>query len=211
MFHGYVKLLELATNLFTMYRWNNMPTLVRTNEAENAFVSAQYCLLMSEMSALHGLKLDKNKLFQRLVLKELPKCLLSDISVDTKILIKSLSPEKWTAVFSKTVEEVVQYFPSKRRGEFFVSMVDTKDSSIEGRIIQTGDLLSAMLEAEIHGRYFPDFFARPLKDLEKRLENFKEFQPYSIIANSDWIKRYSDALVVLLRAVRWNRLNRNVP
>lgn len=211
MFHGYVKLLELATNLFTMYRWNNMPTLVRTNEAENAFVSAQYCLLMSEMSALHGLKLDKNKLFQRLVLKELPKCLLSDISVDTKILIKSLSPEKWTAVFSKTVEEVVQYFPSKRRGEFFVSMVDTKDSSIEGRIIQTGDLLSAMLEAEIHGRYFPDFFARPLKDLEKRLENFKEFQPYSLIANSDWIKRYSDALVVLLRAVRWNRLNRNVP
>ncbi len=211
MFHGYVKLLELATNLFTMYRWNNMPTLVRTNEAENAFVSAQYCLLMSEMSALHGLKLDKNKLFQRLVLKELPKCLLSDISVDTKILIKSLSPEKWTAVFSKTVEEVVQYFPSKRRGEFFVSMVDTKDSSIEGRIIQTGDLLSAMLEAEIHGRYFPDFFARPLKDLEKRLENFKDFQPYSLIANSDWIKRYSDALVVLLRAVRWNRLNRNVP
>jgi putative hydrolase of HD superfamily len=211
VFHGYVKLLELATNLFTMYRWNNMPTLVRTNEAENAFVSAQYCLLMSEMSALHGLKLDKNKLFQRLVLKELPKCLLSDISVDTKILIKSLSPEKWTAVFSKTVEEVVQYFPSKRRGEFFVSMVDTKDSSIEGRIIQTGDLLSAMLEAEIHGRYFPDFFARPLKDLEKRLENFKDFQPYSLIANSDWIKRYSDALVVLLRAVRWNRLNRNVP
>jgi len=68
VFHGYVKLLELATNLFTMYRWNNMPTLVRTNEAENAFVSAQYCLLMSEMSALHGLELDDNKLFQRLEL-----------------------------------------------------------------------------------------------------------------------------------------------
>ncbi|HOY25417.1 MAG TPA: HD domain-containing protein [Mesotoga sp.] len=211
MFHGYVKLLELATNLFTMYRWNNMPTLVRTNEAENAFVSAQYCLLMSEMSALHGLELDDNKLFQRLVLKELPKCLLSDISVDTKILIKSLSPEKWTAVFSKTVEEVVQYFPSKRRGEFFASMVDTKDASTEGRIIQTGDLLSARLEAEIHGRYFPDFFARPLKDLEGRLESFKDFQPYGLLVNSDWVKRYADALVVLLRAVRWNRLNRNVP
>ncbi|RIZ61415.1 hydrolase, partial [Mesotoga sp. SC_NapDC2] len=135
MFQGYVKLLELATNLFTMYRWNNTPTLLRTNEAENAFISAQYSLLMSEMARLSGLDINQKELFQRLVLKELPKCLLSDISVDTKVLIKSLSPDKWNDVFSRTVEEIVQYLPEERHNPFYLSMVNSKDDSVEGKII----------------------------------------------------------------------------
>ncbi|MDD2333367.1 MAG: HD domain-containing protein [Mesotoga sp.] len=211
MFQGYVKLLELATNLFTMYRWNNTPTLLRTNEAENAFISAQYCLLMSEMAGLNGFHIDDKKLFQRLVLKEIPKCLLSDISVDTKVLIKSLSPDKWNDVFSRTVEEIVQYLPDDRHDPFYLSMVHSKDDTIEGKIIQTGDLLSAKLEAGLHARYFPDFFNRPLKDLEQRIESFRDFEPYRLIADAEWLERYTNALIVLLRAVRWNRLNRNVP
>lgn len=211
MFQGYVKLLELATNLFTMYRWNNTPTLLRTNEAENAFISAQYCLLMSEMAVLKGFEIDQKELFQRLVLKELPKCLLSDISVDTKVLIKSLSPDKWNDVFSKTVEEIIQYLPDERHDAFYLSMVHSKDDSVEGKIIQTGDLLSAKLEAGLHARSFPEFFERPLKDLEARIKDFKEFDPYRLIMGNSWINRYTNALMVLLRAIRWNRLNRNVP
>jgi len=211
VFQGYVKLLELASNLFTMYRWNNTPTIIRTNEAENAFVSAHYCLLMSEVSRLNGLVLDEDRLFQRVVLKELPKCLLSDISVDTKILIKSLSPEKWNAVFSKTVEEVVRFLPLTRKDEFFSSIVDAKDDTQEGKIIQIADLLSARLEAEIHSRYFPGFFSKPITALEERIEHFRNFKPFELIFGCDWLDRYIDALIVLLRAVRWNRLNRNVP
>jgi putative hydrolase of HD superfamily len=211
VFQGYVKLLELATNLFTMYRWNNTPTLLRTNEAENAFISAQYCLLMSEMAILKGFEIDQKELFQRLVLKELPKCLLSDISVDTKVLIKSLSPDKWNDVFEKTVEEIIQYLPDERHDAFFFSMVHSKDNSVEGKIIQTGDLLSAKLEAGLHARSFPEFFERPLKDLEARIKDFEEFGPYRLITGNNWLSRYTNALMVLLRAIRWNRLNRNVP
>ena len=211
MFQGYVKLLELATNLFTMYRWNNTPTLLRTNEAENAFISAQYCLLMSEMAILKGFEIDQKELFQRLVLKELPKCLLSDISVDTKILIKSLSPDKWNDVFEKTVEEIIEYLPDERHDAFYLSMVHSKDNSVEGKIIQTGDLLSAKLEAGLHARSFPEFFERPLKDLEARIKDFEEFDPYRLITGNNWLSRYTNALMVLLRAIRWNRLNRNVP
>jgi putative hydrolase of HD superfamily len=211
VFQGYVKLLELATNLFTMNRWNNTPTLLRTNEAENAFISAQYSLLMSEMARLSGLDINQKELFQRLVLKELPKCLLSDISVDTKVLIKSLSPDKWNDVFSRTVEEIVQYLPEERHNPFYLSMVNSKDDSVEGKIIQTGDLLSARLEAGLHARSFPDFFSRPLKGLEKRIEIFRDFEPYRLIMDTPWLERYTNALIVLLRAVRWNRLNRNVP
>lgn len=211
MFQGYVKLLELATNLFTMYRWNNTPTLLRTNEAENAFISAQYCLLMSEMAILKGFEIDQKELFQRLVLKELPKCLLSDISVDTKVLIKSLSPDKWNDVFEKTVEEIIEYLPDERHDAFYLSMVHSKDNSVEGKIIQTGDLLSAKLEAGLHARSFPEFFERPLKDLEARIKDFEEFDPYRLITGNNWLSRYTNALMVLLRAIRWNRLNRNVP
>jgi len=206
-----VKLLELATNLFTMYRWNNTPTLLRTNEAENAFISAQYCLLMSEMAILKGFEIDQKELFQRLVLKELPKCLLSDISVDTKVLIKSLSPDKWNDVFEKTVEEIIEYLPDERHDAFYLSMVHSKDNSVEGKIIQTGDLLSAKLEAGLHARSFPEFFERPLKDLEARIKDFEEFDPYRLITGNNWLSRYTNALMVLLRAIRWNRLNRNVP
>jgi len=211
VFQGYVKLLELATNLFTMYRWNNTPTLLRTNEAENAFISAQYCLLMSEMAILKGFEIDQKELFQRLVLKELPKCLLSDISVDTKVLIKSLSPDKWNDVFEKTVEEIIEYLPDERHDAFYLSMVHSKDNSVEGKIIQTGDLLSAKLEAGLHARSFPEFFERPLKDLEARIKDFEEFDPYRLITGNNWLSRYTNALMVLLRAIRWNRLNRNVP
>lgn len=211
MFQGYVKLLELATNLFTMYRWNNVPTLVRTSEAENAFVSAQYCLLMSELSKIEKIRIDEAELYKRLALKELPKCLLSDISVDTKVLIKSLSPHKWNAVFCEAVGEVARLLPGNTREEFSRAMADSKDDSLEGELILTGDLLSARLEAEIHSRYFPDFFSKPLADLNGRLTKRKEFEPYRLLADSSWTSSYARALVVLLRAVRWNRLNRNIP
>jgi len=94
MDQGLVRLLELYTNLFTMFRWNNRPTLLRTNEAENAFVSAQFSLLLSLIARENGEKVNEDRLFKRILLKELPKCILSDISVDTKVLIKELDPEK---------------------------------------------------------------------------------------------------------------------
>jgi len=210
MDQGLVRLLELYTNLFTMFRWNNRPTLLRTNEAENAFVSAQFSLLLSLIARESGEKVNEDRLFKRILLKELPKCILSDISVDTKVLIKELDPEKWDAVFDATVSEVAPLLPANHREEFMNEMKMVKDGSTEGKIISTGDLLSALLEADIHSRFFPEYYEEALESLKKRLSHFDRFQPYKILRESPWIKDYQEALVVLLRAVRWNRLKRNV-
>ncbi|ACR80607.1 MULTISPECIES: YfbR-like 5'-deoxynucleotidase [Kosmotoga] len=210
MYQWIVKLLELSTNLFTMYRWNNLPTIMRTNEAQNAFISAQFSLLMSELANLGGEKINEQNLLKRILLKELPKCVLSDISVDTKVLIKEFAPEKWDAVFSTAVEEVVSILPEKTKKDFSETILNARDESPEGRIITVADLLSAKLEAEIHSRFFPEFYEEPLRRLKETLKEFNDFQPYKALVNSDWFENYRRALIVLLSAVRWNRLNRNV-
>ncbi|OAA30889.1 hydrolase [Kosmotoga arenicorallina S304] len=210
MYQGLIRLLELYTNLFTMFRWNNRPTLLRTNEAENAFISAQFSLLLSLIAREHGEEINEDRLFKRILFKELPKCIISDISVDTKVLIKELDPEKWDAVFDATVSEVAPLLPENHREDFMNEMKAAKDDSIEGKIISIGDLLSATLEADIHSRFFPEYYEEALGSLKKRLSRFDDFQPYRILKESLWIKDYQEALVVLLRAVRWNRLKRNV-
>ncbi|MFW6121460.1 MAG: YfbR-like 5'-deoxynucleotidase [Petrotogales bacterium] len=210
MEQGTMKLLELATNLFTMFRWNNTPTMLRTNEAENAFASAQFALLMSNLARKENMNINDRELLERIVLKELPKCVLSDISVDTKILIRDLDPQKWNAVYNTAVNEIVDYLPETKKKWFSSIIHRVKDDSLEGKIISASDLLSARLEADLHNRIFPEYYGEIIESLDDRLSHFNDFQPYSNLINSSWFARYKESLIVLIRAVRWNRLNRNV-
>jgi putative hydrolase of HD superfamily len=210
MEQGVMKLMELATNLFTMFRWNNTPTMLRTNEAENAFASAQFALLMSNLAHESNMSINEKKLLERIVLKELPKCVLSDISVDTKLLIRDLDPEKWNAVYNSAVGEVVDYLPETKKLQFSSIIHRAKDDSLEGKIISASDLLSARLEADLHNRIFPEYYGEIIKSLDDRLSQYNDFKPYKKLINSNWFDTYKESIIVLLRAVRWNRLNRNV-
>lgn len=210
MEQGVMKLMELATNLFTMFRWNNTPTMLRTNEAENAFASAQFALLMSNLALESNMRVNEKELLERIVLKELPKCVLSDISVDTKILIRDLDPEKWNAVYNTAVNEVVDYLPETKKLRFSSIIHRAKDDSLEGKIISASDLLSARLEADLHNRIFPEYYGEIIKSLDDRLSLYTNFLPYKKLTNSNWFDTYKESVIVLLRAVRWNRLNRNV-
>jgi putative hydrolase of HD superfamily len=207
---GVMKLMELATNLFTMFRWNNTPTMFRTNEAENAFASAQFALLMSYLARESSMSINEKELLERIVLKELPKCVLSDISVDTKLLIRDLDPEKWNAVYNSAVGEVVDYLPETKKLQFSSIIHRAKDDSLEGKIISASDLLSARLEADLHNRIFPEYYGEIIKSLDDRLSQYNDFKPYKKLINSSWFDTYKESIIVLLRAVRWNRLNRNV-
>ncbi|MEA2066440.1 MAG: YfbR-like 5'-deoxynucleotidase [Thermotogota bacterium] len=210
MEQGVMKLMELATNLFTMFRWNNTPTMLRTNEAENAFASAQFALLMSNLARESSMSINEKELLERIVLKELPKCVLSDISVDTKLLIRDLDPEKWNAVYNSAVSEVVEYLPETKKLQFSSIIHRAKDDSLEGKIISASDLLSARLEAGLHNRIFPEYYGEIIKSLDDRLSQYNDFKPYKNLINSRWFDTYKESIIVLLRAVRWNRLNRNV-
>jgi len=210
VYRGYVRLLDITSNLFTMFRWNNKPIIMRTNEAENAFISSHFALLMSELAIDAGLDIDEEKLYRRIVLKELPKCVLSDISVDTKNLIRELAPEKWDQVYATAVDEILRHVYPDRQDEFSRAMFNSRDNSTEGKIVATADLMSARLEASIHSRFFPDHFAQPIENLSRRAERFSNFRPYQLLAKAPWLKSYEDSLLVLLRSVRWNRMNRNV-
>jgi putative hydrolase of HD superfamily len=202
--------MELATNLFTMFRWNNTPTMFRTNEAENAFASAQFALLMSNLARESSMSINEKELLERIVLKELPKCVLSDISVDTKLLIRDLDPEKWNAVYNSAVGEVVGYLPETKKLQFSSIIHRAKDDSLEGKIISASDLLSARLEADLHNRIFPEYYGEIIKSLDDKLSQYNDFKPYKKLINSSWFDTYKESIIVLLRAVRWNRLNRNV-
>jgi putative hydrolase of HD superfamily len=210
MEQGVMKLMELATNLFTMFRWNNTPTMFRTNEAENAFASAQFALLMSNLARESSMSINEKELLERIVLKELPKCVLSDISVDTKLLIRDLDPEKWNAVYNSAVGEVVGYLPETKKLQFSSIIHRAKDDSLEGKIISASDLLSARLEADLHNRIFPEYYGEIIKSLDDKLSQYNDFKPYKKLINSSWFDTYKESIIVLLRAVRWNRLNRNV-
>ena len=65
-----MKLLELATNLFTMYRVEQHTDSSRTNGPK--MPSFLPVLLMSEIANFEGFKIDQKELFRDSFLKELP-------------------------------------------------------------------------------------------------------------------------------------------
>jgi len=199
-------LITLSMNLFSIRRWNTRPLIEVDSEASNSGFSMHIAILLAFLEE----DADYCKIIKRMILKDLPKCILSDISLETKRFIKRESPDLWKKTFCSAVSELLLSVPEEWRNEFEESILNSKDESVEGRIIEFADTYSAYLECEINNRIFPEYFDGTLKELEKEINSFNNLKSIDILKKDENLKKYLLQIRSLVHAIRWNQFNRNV-
>jgi len=197
----------MAQSLFTINRWNTSPHIELITEASNSGFSLHVALLLAFTS---GQRIDYEKLIKRIVLKDLPKAILSDISLQTKNYIMDTSLELWTKTFKSALEEVLREVPQEWRADFRDKIEHSKDDSIEGLIIDFSDTYSAYSECEINSRVFPEYYNKPLKELREKLNAYKRYPFIGEFLDSHDCKDFLLRVRTLINAVRWNQTNRNI-
>jgi len=200
------KLIYLSTNLFTIRRWNNRPLLEINTEAGNSGFSMHVAVLMAFLEKDMP---DISSIIIRMILKDLPKCLLADVSVETKRFIQIKSPDLWKKTYLSAVEDVLKLVPEEWREEFAAPMLDAKDNSKEGEIIKGADLLSAYIECDINRRVFPEYFEEPFQKIKNSIIESTSSSLLTVF-NSERLLKYLCQLRSLIHAVRWNQYKRNV-
>ncbi|MEA1883019.1 MAG: YfbR-like 5'-deoxynucleotidase [Thermotogota bacterium] len=201
------RLIRMALSLFTINRWNTTPHIELITEASNSGFSLHVALLLAYVS---GQQVDYEKLIKRIVLKDLPKAILSDISLQTKNYIKDTSLELWNKTFKSAMEEVLREVPEDWREDFKYKIVRAKDDSVEGLIIDFSDTYAAYSECEVNARVYPEYYKKPLQELREKLNSYKAHNFIAALLDRSEYKDYLLKVRTLINAVRWNQTNRNI-
>jgi putative hydrolase of HD superfamily len=202
-------LVKLMTVMFSMRRWNNRPTLEYNSEASNSGFVLHTAHLLGMMEKYKGNRVDMSKILVRCTLKDMPKCIISDISLSTKRSIQTLSPETWDKLYKSSVDEVIKYVPDRLKMEFKDAMMSSRDESIEGKIVNAADIYAAYAEAEINNRLFPEYFKVPLESIEEKMREIK-LDSFKLLIENDRLKSYLSQIRTLMYAIRWNQHPRTV-
>ncbi len=203
-------LIDLATVMFSMRRWNNRPTFESISEASNSGFILHVAHLMSMIEISNGKKVDMSKVITRIILKDMPKCIISDISLSTKRMIQTLSPSAWNRMYKSSIDEVLKNVPDEFKAQFEDAMINSRDESIEGKIVNAADLYAAFKEAETNVRFFPEYFKEPFESIKKAMQQI-DLKSFHKILEDEKLKNYLTQIAALMYAVRWNQHPRTVP
>ena len=203
------ELVYLMTRMFSMRRWNNKPTVEHNSEASNSGFILHVAHLLAMIEILDGKSVDLKKLLVRGTLKDMPKCILSDISLETKRIIKSMDPDLWQKVYMSSVDEVLASVPDDWKQMFQDAMVNSRDDSLEGKILEAADLYAAYIEAEINSRLFGEYFSVIRDSIESKLKSM-QLHSLKVLLDNLKMREYLTRVRSLLHAVRWNQHVRTV-
>ncbi len=202
-------LVYLMTKMFSMRRWNNKPTVEQNSEASNSGFILQTAHLLGMIEKVDGKDVDFKKLIVRGVLKDMPKCILSDISLETKRTIQRLSPNLWEEVYKGAVEDVIQTVPDEWKEEFEDAIINSRDDSLEGKILEAADTYAAFVEADVNSRLFGEYFSEIRDSIMEKIKEMKVDSLKKLLSNEN-LKKYLTRVRGLMHAVRWNQHSRTV-
>ncbi|PNR92867.1 HD family hydrolase [Petrotoga sp. 9PWA.NaAc.5.4] len=189
-----------STDLFTVFRWNNNPSLIRFTEADNIYNTLLLSLfIFSDDSKVKVVKILQNKIYETI-----PKIVLSDISLTTKNKIE----EKGKDIWNKTVEKAFQEVESKLDKKITERMFNkhTFDESTENKI-KLINLLVTRKEAEINERVFPEYYKEPKMKNEMKAKRIILSNKHQIELLCEELLNISTRLVTM---TRWNKNHRNI-
>ncbi|MBM7560036.1 YfbR-like 5'-deoxynucleotidase [Marinitoga litoralis] len=189
------------TNLFTIFRWNNRPALLRFTEADNVYHSLLLSLIAIEYLNNKGYNFSIAKNIKAKIYKELPKIILSDISLDTKNRILQKDNKIWDEVLKKSYNELKEH----KIINFFEEEYDNEFEKYANFI----DLMVSLKEIEINSRIFPEYFAIPKEETEKKLRKMRIDLPYINDLESilSYVLKTSTRMTTMYR---WNKNHRNI-
>lgn len=207
---GNGRFLFSLTNLFTIQRWNNRPAIIRFFEADNSFNTLLLSFLFginSQAGISFNIEPTIERSLQWRLSRELPKIVLSDVSLQLKERIERFSPEVWTRVRKKSIEEL-KSIADKELIDILISPPLPESSNIN-TLDKLADLYISYLEAYENNKIFN--YIHPLNELKEKIENFElyftkeEREKFWNIAEYTW-----PIILNLTSMVRWNRTHRNV-
>ncbi|WP_434223431.1 HD domain-containing protein [Fervidobacterium gondwanense] len=206
MFLGKGTFLFSLTNLFTIQRWNNRPALIRFTEADNSFNTFFLSFIFHSLDQQDDLVQNwaqsiEDSLRWRLS-RELPKIVLSDVSLQLKERIERFAPDVWNKVKLKAIDELKNV-----ADEQTVNTLINVDSY--SRLDKLADLYTSYLEARENGKLYD--FSQPLRELNEKIDEISQFFPKERIETYWQVAQYVwSPLLNLTSMVRWNRTHRNV-
>ncbi len=186
------------TNLLTIQRWNNRPAILRFSEADNAYNTFFLSFVFRTMS---GESLEPALRWR--LSRELPKIVLSDISLQLKERIERFSPHVWNDVTKKAINELSTIADK----ELIDLLIDESPKYEE--IDKLADLYVSYLEAYENGKVFD--YSQPVEELNEKISHLSgdfsagDVDRYWSVAQYVWV-----ALLNLTSMVRWNRTHRNI-
>ncbi|KAF2955755.1 YfbR-like 5'-deoxynucleotidase [Marinitoga sp. 38H-ov] len=198
---GLGKSIYNLTNLFTIFRWNNRPALLRFTEADNVYHSLLLTLVSIEYLNRKGQKFSITKNIKAKIYKELPKIILSDVSLDTKNRIVQKDNKIWDEVIEKSYNELKE----QKIIDFFKSEYDKEFEKYANFI----DLMVSLKEIEINSRIYPEYFNIPKEETEKKLRLIRLELPYINELESilSYVLKASTRMTTMYR---WNKNHRNI-
>lgn len=194
------KFLMESSNLFTVYRWNNNPAIVRFSESDNIFNNLLLILFVFSSEPKETLiKILHNKIYEAI-----PKIILSDISLATKSKIEEKGKDLWEEVIKKTYQELKSKMDKNISKKLLIQY--TFDEETEKKIKMI-NLLATQKEASINERVFPEYYNEPKKRNQEKIEAIN-------IDNKEEIEKIAkdlfDISIKLVTMIRWNKNHRNI-
>jgi putative hydrolase of HD superfamily len=188
------------TNFFTIYRWNNRPAVIKFTEADNAFHS-------SVMSLLFFQNLSKNeiiKIIHNRIMHELPKLILSDVSLEVKDKIKEINKQILLSLTEESYKDLKIHFDKEFSERFFVNHEFDSDVSNAVKLIT---LFVSKKEVDLNSRIFSEYYSTPKKDIEDKILNTKS-------SYKGYIENIQESILnVTIRMnsmTRWNKNHRHI-
>ncbi len=190
---GFGKFIFDFSTLFSIQRWNNKPAIIKFYEADNAFSSLFFSYFFRKSLDLPFEEAIKWRLY-----RELPKVVLSDISLQLKERIQSISPNVWNNLREKAINEI----SSNLKNDGFIEKIISRDANI---IDLLADYSVSYLEAKENNKVFD--YSTPVEELSKKIENLKveNIEKYIKLSEVLW-----EPTLNLISLSRWNKTYRNV-
>ncbi|MGY4686342.1 HD domain-containing protein [Petrotoga sp. DB-2] len=189
-----------SSNLFTVYRWNNNPAIVRFSESDNIYNNLLLSLFVfSDESEEKLVKILHNKIYEAI-----PKIVLSDISLATKSKIEEKGKKLWDEVINKTYKEVESNFDSNISSKLLIHYTFDEETEKKVRMI---NLLVAQKEASINERVFPEYYTEPKIKNQTKIKKMDIQDKKEIEELANELLEISTRLVTM---IRWNKNHRNI-
>ncbi len=202
-------LCKLVTNVFTMKRWGSNPTIEEVVEADNLGYSLHVAFLLAKLEQKNGKDINTLDLIERALLKELPKCILADISVETKKLIREIAPDEWEKTYESAIDDIINLTPESLKEDFRNKMLTAKDDTIEGQILSAADLYAASWECEINSRVYPEYYNDIKENIIKAMDEINLPSLLRIRTEGN-LRKYLLKIRALIYSIRWNARKRNI-
>ena len=193
-------LLEL-TKMFSMYRWNTRPSLIKFTEADNAY----HGLVLSLFSVCSQESSRATRFLQKRIVKEFPKIVLSDISLDTKNRIILKNSSVWDKVLQSTYCDLKLIIDDETINSaiFMEDSLSHEDSKKSALI----SLLVALGEVQLNRKVFPQYYSQSYEELKEKLQLMDYIGKDELIELSESLFHTTLRLNTI---IRWNNNHRNV-